>query len=270
MLVNAWTLAQEHWLKNKAIPAKAWPKDLDVLIEVEFAHKLSKSGSDWVYVKGSKKQFGWLEARSEAGQKGGQAVTEKKAKAARKNGKLGGRKAEMETQQNFSEETQADDWVEPNSNILQENPSKTQANPSKPKPHSSLLLSHSSFLTSQNSDLVSTKPAQKGQLFVAAYCREFKRKYGFNPDITAQDAKNAKALVKEMAPEKIELYVQAYFQMPDSWLVKTKHPMNLFKLKLNEIAVFANTGNFTTQTQATQADAFATNAMLLNQVRSQP
>ena len=51
MISSAWILAQENWLKYKCIPEKAWPKDLDILIEVELAERIE--GGD-VYVKGSR------------------------------------------------------------------------------------------------------------------------------------------------------------------------------------------------------------------------
>lgn len=74
-LTKAWILAQEHWIEYKAIPLKAWPKELDILIEVELAEK---TDDGFVYVKGSKKAFGWLEQRVEAGRKGGTKKRTKK------------------------------------------------------------------------------------------------------------------------------------------------------------------------------------------------
>jgi hypothetical protein len=68
LLTDAWIIAQTHWLKYGCIPEKAWPKELEVLIEVELAEK-KEDGS--VYVKGSKRSFEWLEQRVEAGRKGG-------------------------------------------------------------------------------------------------------------------------------------------------------------------------------------------------------
>lgn len=63
-LLEAWILAQKHWIKFKCIPAIAWKNDLNVLIEVELA-KRQEDGS--VYIKGSERSFKWLEQRSNAG-----------------------------------------------------------------------------------------------------------------------------------------------------------------------------------------------------------
>ena len=91
-LTKAWIIAQTHWLKHKSVPSLAWPKELEILIEVEFARR-NDDGS--VYVKGSKKAFKWLEARS----KGGQSKSNKKIdqlKDARKKITKTGKLSELE------------------------------------------------------------------------------------------------------------------------------------------------------------------------------
>ncbi|OPZ23074.1 MAG: hypothetical protein BWZ03_00648 [bacterium ADurb.BinA186] len=55
--------------------------------------------------------------------------------------------------------------------------------------------------------------------------------------------------------------------MPDAVLAKSKHPLNFFEMKLNEIVVFANSGLFTTQTQARQMDQSASTFDMLQQIR---
>lgn len=64
LIVAGWNLAQKHWLKHGHIPKKAWPDDLDLLIEVKLAERSSEGN---VYIKGSKDAFKWLEQRSIAG-----------------------------------------------------------------------------------------------------------------------------------------------------------------------------------------------------------
>lgn len=68
LLASAWILAQQNWLKFGYVPKKAWPKDLDILIDVELAI-VQEDGN--IYVKGSKRSCSWLEQRVEAGRKGG-------------------------------------------------------------------------------------------------------------------------------------------------------------------------------------------------------
>lgn len=67
MLVCAWTLAQNFYLKQeneRCIPFDEWEKSkLDILIDVGFAVKKEKG----VYLRGSEEQFAWLKQRSNAG-----------------------------------------------------------------------------------------------------------------------------------------------------------------------------------------------------------
>ena len=67
MLVCAWTLAQNFYLKQEnegCIPFDEWEKSkLDILIDVGFAVKKEKG----VYLRGSEEQFAWLKQRSTAG-----------------------------------------------------------------------------------------------------------------------------------------------------------------------------------------------------------
>lgn len=63
MVVSAFTLAQKHWIKHKAIPLSEWPESLNLLIET----KLVVQKDDMIYVKGSTEAFAWLERNSNAG-----------------------------------------------------------------------------------------------------------------------------------------------------------------------------------------------------------
>ncbi len=146
-------------------------------------------------------------------------------------------------------------------------PKQTQAKPSKAKQPEASYSSSSSF-SSSPSHLVPTEPTAGGAAkdFIAAYCERFKSRWGNNPPIQPKDAGIAGRLAKGLSREKQDLYLDAYFSMPDAWLVKAKHPINLFETKLNEISVFAQSGQFHTQRQVRDADNSATNAMLLAKV----
>lgn len=107
----------------------------------------------------------------------------------------------------------------------------------------------------------------KSQLFISKYCRLFKARYGTNPEMAGKNAGIAERISKNLSEEKIEIYLEAFFRMPDSGLIKSKHPLSFFELKLNEIVVFANSGAFTTQTQARQIDQSASTFDMLQQIR---
>lgn len=85
--------------------------------------------------------------------------------------------------------------------------------------------------------------------FIARYCELFKARWKLNPEVRGKQAGVAKRVVKDLPLERALLYLEAFFQMPDAWLVKTKHPLEAFEGKLNEITVYASTGEFTSNLQ---------------------
>lgn len=262
MLLTAWTIAQDNWIKYRAIPIKAWPKELDPLIDFELAVRLNVGSEEFVYVKGSKEQFRWIEQRSKAGS----SKSEKKIKSAEKARET--RKNKKERVLNGSSEKHS---VKSERSLNETERKETGLNGSEPPTHS-LTLSHALSLSPSSGsvskkDSVLSEHSKKAQLFIGTYCQLFKARHGSNPKILGKDSGIAGRLAKQLSDDDIKRLLTAFFSMPDSWLFKAKHPIAAFEMKLNEIVVFANSGNFTTKTQAQQADAFATNAVLLDQVR---
>lgn len=107
----------------------------------------------------------------------------------------------------------------------------------------------------------------KSKNFIAKYCQLWKARYNSSPPITGKDAGIVKRVIKNLSFEKADFYLEAYFKMPDSFLFKAKHPLELFENKLKEIAAFSETGTFTTKTQVIQDDTIASNMILLEKVR---
>jgi hypothetical protein len=186
---------------------------------------------DLVRVRGADNHFAWLKKKQDAGREGG--------------------KKSGEARRSKSKQTEA-------------RPSKRSKSKQTEGSFSSSSSSSSSFSGSSTSK-VPTEPTASGAAndFIAAYCQRFKIRWGVNPPIQGKDAGIAGRLAKGLSAEKRDLYLDAYFSMPDAWIVKAKHPINLFETKLNEISVFAQSGEFHTQRQAREADSSATNAMLL-------
>lgn len=108
----------------------------------------------------------------------------------------------------------------------------------------------------------------KTKIFISNYCDLFKARYGSNPVINGKISGIAKRLAESLGEEKSKLYLEAFFAMPDAFLVKNRHPLAQFEFKLNEITVFANSGKFTTTRQAQQNDQSATTSNLLNDIRA--
>ena len=108
----------------------------------------------------------------------------------------------------------------------------------------------------------------KGKAFVALYCDHFKKRWGEYPHILKKDAGIIKRLSETLTLDDYKTYLDAYFSMPDAWIVKAKHPVGIFELKLNEIVIYSKTGSFTTNRQVQQADDYASNMVLLNKIRN--
>ena len=193
----------------------------------------AKRVSGGIQAKGAEKHFDWLSKKVEAGRRGGKA-----SGASRSRKSLGSK----QTKQTAAK------------------PSKPkQAEPS-PSPSPSPSCSDSSYYPSGNTP-------SKARTFIAAYCEKFKARWDHNPEITKKDSGIAKRVAENLSEEKIGLYLDAYFSMPDSWLVKTKHPVAVFESKLNEIVVYAKSGRFTTMREARNADQAATTMSQLERIR---
>ncbi len=109
--------------------------------------------------------------------------------------------------------------------------------------------------------------SQKAGFLISKYCEAWKAKHGSSPPITGKDAGIAKRLAKGFSDERVESLLAAFFEMPDAYLFKAKHPLELFEMKLKEVAAFADSGSFVTRRQVVQFDDMASNAILLDQVR---
>lgn len=120
---------------------------------------------------------------------------------------------------------------------------RKEKNPPKSKPTTENLPENPTDLS-----------ANKANEFISLYCQAFKARHHANAEIDGKSAGIAKRITKTLSREKWIPYLQAFFTMPDAYLFKNRHPLAQFEYKLQEIAVFAQSGNFTTQKQASQID----------------
>lgn len=257
--IKAWRLAQEHWKHNRRrVPFHIFQvlEKADALLESGLAVK-EEDGS-FVYVRGSSDYLDWVrekrEQASDAGKKSAE-IRKKKNGTAQPPGGKGSKKPKK------SERKPNDDG--------------TESNGTEPSDSGSISVSVSSSdsssaekeeFTNVNSQLTAEK--SKAQFFIAGYCERFRKKYGSNPEIQGKDAGIAGRVSKGLSEEKINLYLDGYFSLPDAWLSKTKHPISAFETKLNEVVVFVMTGKFITNRQVQQADDMATNMALLHKERN--
>jgi hypothetical protein len=147
---------------------------------------------------------------------------------------------------------------------------ESQTKPNKPSFSSSSSFSGSNSSSDSGSSISnSSNSTPKVSDFVAAYCDRFKARWNEPAPIMGKDAGIAKRLAGSLSLERFKVLLDAYFSMPDAWLVKQKHPLNLFEAKLNEIVVFSGQGKFTTAKEVRQADDMATNMALLQKIRGE-
>ena len=237
LVTTAWIIAQEHWLDHKGVPAKAWPKELNILIETEFA---TRKADDSVYVKGSRKAFAWLEQRSEAGKKGGQSKSVKKLDAAAKN--LKSNKTDNGPKRELNGPKREDDGPKPLSLTL----SLTQEE----------VLNTDVFNTAQVEQKNSDQNGKTGtHEIIARYCELWQSMHRGKAPITGKDAGIFKRLVKDLGKPRMLLLIEGYFQIPDAWAHKKAHDLYTFQTKLSEIARFVDSGNFVPMESVRKADS---------------
>lgn len=108
----------------------------------------------------------------------------------------------------------------------------------------------------------------KASALVAHYCENFKTRYSVNPSVSKADSGILKNIFESMGIDRAKDLISAYFEMPDTYVIKAKHPIKLLSYKINEVLVFSETGNFVTNSQARQGDVIAGNMMLLQKMNS--
>lgn len=225
--------AQTQIKKGVAITYQDFSERFSDMLMPEFARRVG----DMIEVRGAKTHFAWLDQKREAGSAGG------KESAKRPRNSKG--------QLTKAKQTPSDE---------------VQAKPSDIQPSYSSSYSSSYSDSHSNSSITQISPKANANDFIVAYCDRFKGRWGENPHITGKDAGIAKRLGKTLSLAKFSHYLDAFFEMPDAWLVKIKHPLSAFETKLNEIVVFANTGQFTTNKQSQQADESVSNALLMRKI----
>jgi hypothetical protein len=141
---------------------------------------------------------------------------------------------------------------------------------------SSLSSSSNSDSSSYSADKPPAPPVeidsvgQQIKKLIARYCERWKQTHGdgeASPPIVGKDAGIFARLVKSISADKLLIYLDAYFQMPDGYVIKAKHPVELFESKLKEIAAFSETKKFISQSQVRHIDSAAATGSQLKAIR---
>lgn len=242
--VNMWRLAQEFWARGREnIP-------IDTFQQLQFANELLESNlavvrERSVYVRGSSQYLEWTAEKREQAREAGK----KSADARRK--KTG-------TAQPIRKKPERTP-----------NDSRTLPNDAEPSDSGSGSGSGSnSGFGSEKLHASEKSPAHTGAL-IGKYCELWKARYGSSPPITGKDTGIAKRVAKGIGQDRLTRYLNAFFTMPDSYLIKARHPLELFESKLKEIAAFSESGEFVTRRHANHLDDMASNMILLEKVRKE-
>lgn len=248
--LRLWKLAQSFWGNGQQLIPLEMFELLDGAAALKEAQLVIIEDGQ-VYAKGTREWLNWLHEKRLAASEGGKKSAENRRK---KNGTAIPKNA-------------------PNS--PKQRRSSAEANSSSTEPSGSGSFSGSGsgsgldfaelHENAENSP-VAVAPVQPNE-FIAGYCERWKIQHGSNPPITGKDAGIAKRVAKDWSCERASHYLDAFFSMPDSYVIRAKHPLELFEMKLKEIAAFADSGNFITRKQAVQADDMASNMILLDKVR---
>jgi hypothetical protein len=181
-----------------------------------------------VKVAGASKHFGWLEQKREAGRAGGK-VSAKRPRDSK--GRL------IKTKQEPSKSNQ---------DIQADSPSETK----QIQPYGS-----GSGSVSGSRDSVPTERAPTGANdAIGFFYSTWERVHSAKPPRKGSNHGILARVVRENGIERTLYLLEAYFAMPDSWVKKTAHDLTVFASKLNEVAKFADSGQFVTMTAVRKAD----------------
>lgn len=102
-------------------------------------------------------------------------------------------------------------------------------------------------------------PAQPQQNLIPIYCELWKSRYGANPPIRPQDAKNLKAFVSNTGFDAAKQLLENYFLIPDAWFIKKRHDLVTFLNSLSIIAAFMESGKVVSNTELKALDRAVAN-----------
>lgn len=247
MVVELWTVAQEHWFPNRELIPEQIIADLglDPVVQVGLAERRD----DGVYAKGSEDHFGWLFERQEAGRRGGIASAKSRKDA-----------IEAKLKQNQAELKQSLTTVKQSSSKTKQNePSYSSSfSFSKDKESKTKECADRALTIADGSTQVleTEKPAAKGSRFTpetrvkmgqfyAAYARAYKTRYGSEPEHLRAD----KALIGKVGYwlegigiERATNLVEVFFQIDHRPIVESYHNLWEFFRHLNRISHALSTG----------------------------
>lgn len=238
MVLELWTLAQEHWFPNRAlIPENVFSDlGLDAVIQAGLAER--REGG--VYARGSEEHFCWLFDRQDAGRRGGLASAK-----ARKQAHEPRVKQSQATLKQHSSKTKQ---IEPSSSfsfsISKDIKTKECADRALQVSDESTQALEQLKPTTKGSRFSPETRAKMGQ-FYAAYARAYKVRYGSEPEHLRAD----KALIGKVgywlegvSIERATNLVEVFLQIEHRPFTDNFHNLWEFFRHLNRISHALSTG----------------------------
>ncbi len=192
----------------------------------------AEAESSTIEAKGAEKHFTWLDAKIEAGRRGGLSKSEAKTKHLKQN------RTEAKPKQTEAKPKQTEAKA-----------SKTEASSSS---FPSLRISeelNTSYLGAVGSDtpneIIPFEVRNPTGFFISKYREAFKTRYGCDPDVRGKVQGQIKNLLKDYPLMKAVHMVQAYCQMNGhkDWFKTRGHDFGTFIENLNPIAIAISNGS---------------------------
>ena len=104
--------------------------------------------------------------------------------------------------------------------------------------------------TNKNKEVIETIIKTHTKDAINHYSECFEDKHNVKYKCTGKDAGCFKRLVKDIGIGDLIELISAYFELPDATLEQKRHPVSGLEARLNEVRVYAETGQYMTQQQA--------------------
>jgi hypothetical protein len=112
-----------------------------------------------------------------------------------------------------------------------------------------------------------TESVPIGKHLVGFYCELWEKRYGTSASFMPHHAKALKVLGESQGLQKTKELLEAYFIMPDTWVIKKRHDIMTFVNSLSQVSAFKESGKIVTNAEMKEGDRMITNMNTLNALR---
>jgi hypothetical protein len=212
-----------------------------------------------IIAAGAEKHFAWLQQKVEAGRNGGRkSASRPRDEKGRLISNL--HQAEPKRDPDETKHIQASYSISPSSSSSSS---------------SSLSFGKESNAVQNTVNLFGEETGEAGEggkgtpvsRIIGEYFDLWKHHHRGKATVLGKDRNLLRLVVKDLGEARTLELLEAYFAMPDAFFKTRKHDVATFHANLAKITAFADTGEFTTRTQANQFDRTASNASLIERIR---